>query len=62
MNPFGILNAVVGALEILGGAFGRKRRKETRGKKVVFGVLYAGLMLLCIVGVILVIRELYFTP
>ena len=58
MNPFGIFDAVVGVLDIIG----LKRRKETRRDRVRFRVLYALLWLLCIAAFILVVRQLYFTP
>lgn len=58
MSPLGIFNVIVGALDCLGLAVGR--RKETRRQRILAGVLYTLLLLLGIGVIVLVVRELYF--
>jgi len=60
MNPFGIFDAVVGALDIVGNAFGRKRRQESTRERISFWVMYAVLMLLGVAVITFVVWQLYF--
>ena len=62
MNPFGIFDVVVGAFDIIGRAFGRKGRQETRRERISFAMVYSLLLLLGIGAVIVVVWQLYFRP
>jgi hypothetical protein len=60
MNPFGIFDAIYGALEGALGVFGRKRREESRRDRIRFAVLYVLLLLAGIGACIFVIWQFYF--
>jgi hypothetical protein len=60
MNPFGIFSGLSVLFEVIAGAFGRKRRRETTRDRIAFKVAYSLLWLLCLAAFAVVIWELYF--
>jgi hypothetical protein len=60
LHPIGAIGAMLtGALDLIGGVFGRKK-KPTRGQRFWPGVFYVLLLLGGVAIIALVIHELYF--
>jgi len=60
MNPFGFFAAIFGGgIEIVAQVLGRKRRPETKRKRIYFALLYVLLLLLGTGGIIFCLWQLY---
>ncbi len=60
MNPFGIFDAMAGGLDMVGQAFGRKPRQESKRNRITFAVVYSLLLLLGLGAVVFTVWRLYF--
>ncbi len=60
MNPFGIFDALVGGVDLVGQSFRRKRRQESKRERMTFAVLYSLLLLLGLGAIAFTVWRLYF--
>jgi hypothetical protein len=60
MNPFGIVQLALTALEGVAYAVNPKLRRETKKSAVGFGVAYIGILIVGLVIVVVVVQSLYF--